>query len=34
LMAGKVAVNRTPSGRVLVRKCDILTVVAQGRDIA
>ena len=34
LMAGKVAIHRTPSGRVLVRKRDILTVVARGRDIA
>jgi predicted site-specific integrase-resolvase len=30
LMAGKVAGHRTPSGRVLFRKRDILTVVARG----
>jgi predicted site-specific integrase-resolvase len=30
LMTGKVAGHRTPSGRVLFRKRDILTVVTQG----
>jgi excisionase family DNA binding protein len=31
LMAGKVGCHRTPSGRVLFRKRDVLTVVAQER---
>jgi hypothetical protein len=31
LMAGKVGCHRTPSGRVLFRKRDVLTVVAQGQ---
>jgi predicted site-specific integrase-resolvase len=29
LMAGKVGCHRTPSGRVLFRKRDVLTVVAR-----
>jgi excisionase family DNA binding protein len=31
LTAGKVGCHRTPSGRVLFRKRDVLTVVAQGQ---
>jgi predicted site-specific integrase-resolvase len=31
LTAGKVGCHRTPSGRVLFRKRDVLTVVARGR---
>jgi hypothetical protein len=31
LMAGKVACQRTPSGRVLFRKYDVLTVVAPAK---
>jgi predicted site-specific integrase-resolvase len=31
LMAGKVICHRTPSGRVLFRKGDVLTVVAPPR---
>jgi excisionase family DNA binding protein len=31
LMAGKVACHRTPSGRVLLRKTDVLTLVAGPR---
>jgi excisionase family DNA binding protein len=34
LMAGKVACHRTPSGRVLFRKRDVLTVVAREDGIA
>lgn len=30
LTAGKVGCHRTPSGRVLFRKRDVLTVVARG----
>jgi hypothetical protein len=30
-MAGKIGCQRTPSGRVLFRKRDVLTVVAQGQ---
>jgi excisionase family DNA binding protein len=30
LMTGKLACHRTPSGRVLFRKRDILAVIAQG----
>jgi hypothetical protein len=32
-MAGKVACHRTPSGRVLFLKRDILIVVAQGETL-
>jgi predicted site-specific integrase-resolvase len=31
LVAGKVGCHRTPSGRVLFRKRDVLMVVAQGQ---
>jgi predicted site-specific integrase-resolvase len=31
VMAGKVACHRTPSGRVLFRKRDILTMIAGGK---
>ena len=31
LMAGKVACHRTPSGRVLFRKRDVLTVIARAQ---
>jgi excisionase family DNA binding protein len=31
LMAGKLGCQRTPSGRVLVRKHDVLTAVARAR---
>jgi len=31
LMAGKVRCQRTPSGRVLLRKTDVLTLVARAR---
>ena len=31
LMAGKVGCQRTPSGRVLFRKYDVLTAVAQAQ---
>jgi excisionase family DNA binding protein len=34
LMAGKVECHRTPSGRVLFRKRDVLTVVAREDGIA
>jgi predicted site-specific integrase-resolvase len=34
LTAGKVACHRTPSGRVLFRKRDVLTVVARENSIA
>ena len=34
LTAGKVACRRTPSGRVLFRKRDVLTVVAREDGIA
>ena len=32
LMAGKVGYHRTPSGRVLFRKHDVLKVVANGQS--
>jgi predicted site-specific integrase-resolvase len=31
LMAGKIVCQRTPSGRVLFRKYDVLTVVARAQ---
>ena len=34
LTAGKVACHRTPSGRVLFRKRDVLTVVARDDSVA
>jgi predicted site-specific integrase-resolvase len=34
LMAGKVSCHRTPSGRVLFRKRDVLTMIAQGHPAA
>jgi excisionase family DNA binding protein len=34
LTAGKLACHRTPSGRVLFRKRDVLTVVARGNGSA
>jgi predicted site-specific integrase-resolvase len=34
LVAGKVVCQRTPSGRILFRKRDVLTVVAQHEIIA
>jgi predicted site-specific integrase-resolvase len=34
LMAGKVGYHRTPSGRVLFRKHDVLKVVANGQSSA
>jgi predicted site-specific integrase-resolvase len=34
LMSGKVVCQRTPSGRVLFRKRDVLTVVAQEEQLA
>jgi predicted site-specific integrase-resolvase len=34
LTAGKIACQRTPSGRVLFRKRDVLTVIARGESVA
>jgi hypothetical protein len=33
LMAGKVVCHRTPSGRALFRKHDVLTVIARARAV-
>ena len=34
LMAGKVGCQRTPSGRVLFRKYDVLTAVARAQTLS
>jgi excisionase family DNA binding protein len=34
LMAGKIGCHRTPSGRVLFRKHDVLTVVARVQTVS
>jgi predicted site-specific integrase-resolvase len=34
LTAGKVSCHRTPSGRVLFRKRDVLTMIVQGQPAA